>query len=240
MKMKEIRVINVFNFSLSGSFSVFKYLIGVMSRVRRGENSNGNNDDSSGNNHPLQSLITCFLCGWFITGKGINCIFSPSLPFSLPHSLSLSPSILLSLSPPPSPSLSPHPTLTPLSLFCFSLSLPPFLFLPLYLYLSPDLSLSFSFSLFLSLSYWHNIIKQFFSPGKGINCKAERLKQVARIRFPVPARPTFRVEMMALFCNPASGGTFSSTAIEIIKWVKKFPVAQAKVCHILKPVPRRT
>jgi hypothetical protein len=40
---------------------------------------------------------------------------------------------------------------------------------------------------------------------------------------------------VALFCNPASGGTFSSTAIEIIKWVKKFAVAQAKVTHILRP-----
>jgi hypothetical protein len=40
---------------------------------------------------------------------------------------------------------------------------------------------------------------------------------------------------VALFCNPASGGTFSSTAIEIIKWVKIFAVAQAKVTHILRP-----
>jgi hypothetical protein len=32
-------------------------------------------------------------------------------------------------------------------------------------------------------------------------------------------RPTFRVEKVALFCNPASGGTFSSTTIKIIKWV---------------------
>jgi hypothetical protein len=39
---------------------------------------------------------------------------------------------------------------------------------------------------------------------------------------------------VAHFCNPASGGTFSSTAIEIIKWVKKFAVAQAKVTHILR------
>jgi hypothetical protein len=58
---------------------------------------------------------------------------------------------------------------------------------------------------------------------------AERLvtlpaKQVAWVQFPV-----------ALFCNPVSGGTFSSTAIEIIKWVKKFAVAQAKVTHILRP-----
>jgi hypothetical protein len=43
------------------------------------------------------------------------------------------------------------------------------------------------------------------------------------------------VEKVALFCNPASGGTFSSTAIEIIKWVKKIAVAQAKVFHILRP-----
>jgi hypothetical protein len=41
--------------------------------------------------------------------------------------------------------------------------------------------------------------------------------QVARVRFPVPARPMFRVEKLALFCIPASGGTFSSTAIKIIK-----------------------
>jgi hypothetical protein len=66
---------------------------------------------------------------------------------------------------------------------------------------------------------------------------AERLAtlpatQVARVRFPVPARSTFRVEKVALFCNPASGGTFSSTAIEIIKWVKNIAVAQAKVSHI--------
>jgi hypothetical protein len=69
---------------------------------------------------------------------------------------------------------------------------------------------------------------------------AERLvlllaTQVARVRFPVPARSTFRVEKVALFCNPASGGTFASTAIEIMKWVKKFAVAQAKVSHIFRP-----
>jgi hypothetical protein len=39
---------------------------------------------------------------------------------------------------------------------------------------------------------------------------------------------------VAFFCNPASGGTFSSTAIEIIKWVKKIAVPQAKVTHILR------
>jgi hypothetical protein len=69
---------------------------------------------------------------------------------------------------------------------------------------------------------------------------AERLvpllaTQVARVRFPVQVRPTFRVEKVALFYNPASGGSFSSTAIEIIKWVNKFAVAQAKVSHILRP-----
>jgi hypothetical protein len=40
---------------------------------------------------------------------------------------------------------------------------------------------------------------------------------------------------VAIFCNPASGGTFSSTAIEIIKWVKKIAVVQAEVTHILRP-----
>jgi hypothetical protein len=40
---------------------------------------------------------------------------------------------------------------------------------------------------------------------------------------------------VALFCNPASRSTFSSTAIEVIKWVKKDVVAQAKVTHILRP-----
>jgi ribosomal protein L24E len=36
------------------------------------------------------------------------------------------------------------------------------------------------------------------------------------------------VEKVALFCNPASGGTFSSIAIEIINGLK-FAVAKAKV-----------
>jgi hypothetical protein len=40
---------------------------------------------------------------------------------------------------------------------------------------------------------------------------------------------------VAFFCNPASGGRFSSTAIAIIKCVKKIAVAQAKVTHILRP-----
>jgi hypothetical protein len=59
--------------------------------------------------------------------------------------------------------------------------------------------------------------------------------QVTQVRFLVPASPTFRVEKQALFCNPASGGTFSCTAIEIIKWVQKIAAAQAKVSHILRP-----
>jgi hypothetical protein len=62
---------------------------------------------------------------------------------------------------------------------------------------------------------------------------AERLAtllatQVARVRFPVPARPTSIVEKLALVCNPTSGGSFSSTAIEIMKRLK-FAVAKAKV-----------
>jgi hypothetical protein len=44
---------------------------------------------------------------------------------------------------------------------------------------------------------------------------------------PVPARPTFSVEKL-LFSVTLLRGTFSSTAIEIIKWVKNFAVA--KVC----------
>jgi hypothetical protein len=39
---------------------------------------------------------------------------------------------------------------------------------------------------------------------------------VARVRFPVPARPTFSVEKL-LFSVTLLRGTFSSTAIEIIK-----------------------
>jgi hypothetical protein len=56
--------------------------------------------------------------------------------------------------------------------------------------------------------------------------------QVARARFPVPDRLMFRVEKVALFYLPVSGGTFSSAAIEIIKWGKFFAVAQAKVSHL--------
>jgi hypothetical protein len=41
--------------------------------------------------------------------------------------------------------------------------------------------------------------------------------QVDRVQFPVPARPTFRLLKVALFCNPVSGGAFSSTAMEIYK-----------------------
>jgi hypothetical protein len=63
---------------------------------------------------------------------------------------------------------------------------------------------------------------------------AERLEtlpamQVARVRFPVPA--TFSVEKL-LFSVTLLRGTFSSTAIEIIKWVKIFAVA--KVCGDLR------
>jgi hypothetical protein len=52
---------------------------------------------------------------------------------------------------------------------------------------------------------------------------------------PRPGQTYVYCGKVALFCNPASGGTFSSTAIEIIKWVKKFAVVQAKVSHILRP-----
>jgi hypothetical protein len=55
-----------------------------------------------------------------------------------------------------------------------------------------------------------------------------RAAQIARVRSPVPDRPTISVEKLSLFCNPASGGTFSSTAIEIINRLK-FAVAKVKV-----------
>ena len=51
----------------AGSFSVFKYLIGVLTRARRSDTE----DQETATAHPAQSLITCFLCGWFITGKSM-------------------------------------------------------------------------------------------------------------------------------------------------------------------------
>jgi hypothetical protein len=56
--------------------------------------------------------------------------------------------------------------------------------------------------------------------------------QVARVRFPVPARSTFRVEKVALLCNPASGDTFSSTVIEMIKLVNQIAAASEGVPHL--------
>jgi hypothetical protein len=38
--------------------------------------------------------------------------------------------------------------------------------------------------------------------------------QVSVVQFPVLARPTFRVEKVALFCNPASGDT--SQALQLM------------------------
>jgi hypothetical protein len=38
--------------------------------------------------------------------------------------------------------------------------------------------------------------------------------QAARVLFPVPERPTVGVDKFAFFCNPASRGTFSITAIK--------------------------
>jgi len=50
---------------VGGSFSAFKYFIGVLSRVRRAETGSEQDPQPT---HPVQSLITFFLCGWFITG----------------------------------------------------------------------------------------------------------------------------------------------------------------------------
>jgi hypothetical protein len=62
---------------------------------------------------------------------------------------------------------------------------------------------------------------------------AERLvtlpaKQVAWVLFPVPSRPTFSVEKWLFSVTLRQWARLSSTAIEIIKWVRKFAVAQAK------------
>jgi hypothetical protein len=76
---------------------------------------------------------------------------------------------------------------------------------------------------------------------------AERLvtlpaKQVAWVRFPVLARPTFSVEKCLFYVTLRQGGRFFEHCdkiidyrLKIIKWVKKIAVAQAKVTHILRP-----
>jgi hypothetical protein len=63
---------------------------------------------------------------------------------------------------------------------------------------------------------------------------AERLvtlpaKQMAWVRFPVTARPTFSVEKWLFSVTLRQGARSQGTAIEIIKRVKIFAVAQAKV-----------
>ena len=61
-----IKLINlILLYHISGSFSAFKYFIGVLSRVRRAETGSEQDPQPT---HPVQSLITFFLCGWFITG----------------------------------------------------------------------------------------------------------------------------------------------------------------------------
>merc|ERR1712106_47932 len=67
---------------VGGSFSVFKYLIGVLSRVRRAETGA---DQDPQPTHPVQSLITFFLCGWFITGcVWVYRIYWPETNIQLP------------------------------------------------------------------------------------------------------------------------------------------------------------
>jgi hypothetical protein len=44
--------------------------------------------------------------------------------------------------------------------------------------------------------------------------------QVAGVWAPVPSRPTISVEKLFFYCNPASAGKFSSTAIKIINMLK--------------------
>ena len=54
---------------VGGALSVFKYLIGVTTRIRRGHNNTNDETDPDRNkSHPAQSLISCFLCAGCITG----------------------------------------------------------------------------------------------------------------------------------------------------------------------------
>ena len=50
---------------VGGSFSALIFFIGVLRRVKRAETGS---DQEPQPTHPVQSLITFFLCGWFITG----------------------------------------------------------------------------------------------------------------------------------------------------------------------------
>ncbi len=56
---------------VGGAFAVFKYLIGVMTRIRRGQDGNSG-EENQRQAQPVQTLITCFLCGWFISGELIE------------------------------------------------------------------------------------------------------------------------------------------------------------------------
>jgi len=68
---------------VGGAFSVFKYLIGVITRIRQNDSSS---QDPSQPPHPAQSLISCFLCGWFITGcVWVYRIYKPSFEESDPE-----------------------------------------------------------------------------------------------------------------------------------------------------------
>eukprot|EP00088_Acartia_fossae_P032724 TRINITY_DN3347_c0_g1_i10.p1 TRINITY_DN3347_c0_g1~~TRINITY_DN3347_c0_g1_i10.p1 ORF type:complete len:308 (-),score=6.52 TRINITY_DN3347_c0_g1_i10:457-1380(-) len=66
---------------VGGAFSAFKYIIRVLTRVRRVET---NSDQDPEPTHPAQSLITFFLCGWFITG----CVWVYRIYWPKPHPLS--------------------------------------------------------------------------------------------------------------------------------------------------------
>jgi hypothetical protein len=57
-------------------------------------------------------------------------------------------------------------------------------------------------------------------------------KEEDRLLRRLKARPMFSVEKWLFSVTLSSGGTFSSTAIEIIKWVNFF--AEAKVCGDLR------
>jgi hypothetical protein len=78
--------------------------------------------------------------------------------------------------------------------------------------------------------HWHSdaiVIKEGVMDGWA---SSDAACQAGGRSIPSPAaRPTFSVEKWLFSVTPASGGKLLSTAIEIIKWVKKFAFAQAKV-----------
>jgi hypothetical protein len=74
---------------------------------------------------------------------------------------------------------------------------------------------------------------------------AERLlplpvTQMARVRSPVPARPSISVVKLARFYKPASGNTLQAMQLHCIVGIKKIAEAQSKVFPQLEAWVQRT